>query len=77
LAWKRVNNHENIEHQKDNPYDYFLQLTSWSPSYKVYLSNNTAGNNTMPTCIWQGYDSQYFLQGKLGSNKKIKKLRYQ
>jgi hypothetical protein len=27
------NNHENIEEQEDNPFDYFLQSTAWSISY--------------------------------------------
>jgi hypothetical protein len=27
------NNHENLEEQQDNPYDYFLQSTTWLPSY--------------------------------------------
>jgi hypothetical protein len=27
------NNHENIEEQEDNPFDYFLQSTAWLPSY--------------------------------------------
>jgi hypothetical protein len=28
------NNHENLEEeQEDNPFDYFLQSTAWSPSY--------------------------------------------
>jgi hypothetical protein len=24
------NNHENLEEQEDNPFDYFLQLTIWA-----------------------------------------------
>jgi hypothetical protein len=24
-----VNNHENLEEQEDNPFDYFLQSTAW------------------------------------------------
>jgi hypothetical protein len=27
------NNHENLEKQEDNPFDYFLQSTAWLPSY--------------------------------------------
>jgi hypothetical protein len=27
------NNHENLEGQEDNPFDYFLQSTAWLPSY--------------------------------------------
>jgi hypothetical protein len=27
------NNHENIEEQEDNPFDYFLQSTAWLSSY--------------------------------------------
>jgi hypothetical protein len=27
------NNHENLEEQEDNPFDFFLQLTVWKPSY--------------------------------------------
>jgi hypothetical protein len=27
------NNHENLEQQEDNPFDYFLQSTAWIPSY--------------------------------------------
>jgi hypothetical protein len=27
------NNHENIEEQEDNPFDYFLQSTAWLPGY--------------------------------------------
>jgi hypothetical protein len=27
------NNHENLEEQKDNPYDYFLPSTAWLPCY--------------------------------------------
>jgi hypothetical protein len=27
------NNHENIETQEDNPFDYFLQSIAWLPSY--------------------------------------------
>jgi hypothetical protein len=27
------NNHENLEEQEDDPYDYFLQSTVWLPSY--------------------------------------------
>jgi hypothetical protein len=25
-------NHENLEEQEDNPFDYFLQSTAWLPS---------------------------------------------
>ena len=27
------NNHENLETQEDNPFDYFLQSTAWLPCY--------------------------------------------
>jgi hypothetical protein len=27
------NNHENLEWQEDNPFDYFLQSTTWLPCY--------------------------------------------
>jgi hypothetical protein len=27
------NNHQNLEEQEDNPYDYSLQSTAWLPSY--------------------------------------------
>jgi hypothetical protein len=27
------NNHENIDEEEDNPFDYFLQSTAWLPSY--------------------------------------------
>jgi hypothetical protein len=27
------NNNENLEQQKENPFDYFLQSTAWLPSY--------------------------------------------
>jgi hypothetical protein len=27
------NNHENIEEQEDNPFDFFLQSTAWLVSY--------------------------------------------
>jgi hypothetical protein len=27
------NNNENLEEQEDNPFDYFLQSTSWLPCY--------------------------------------------
>jgi hypothetical protein len=27
------NNHENLEEQEDNPFDYFLQSTAWLPCY--------------------------------------------
>jgi nitrogenase subunit NifH len=26
-------NHENIDEQEDNPFDYFLQSTAWFPGY--------------------------------------------
>jgi hypothetical protein len=26
-------NHENLEEQQDNPFDYFLQSTAWLPGY--------------------------------------------
>jgi hypothetical protein len=28
-----MHNHENLEEQEDNPFDYFFQLTAWLPSY--------------------------------------------
>jgi hypothetical protein len=27
------NNHENLQEQEDNPFDYFLQSTAWLPGY--------------------------------------------
>jgi hypothetical protein len=27
------NNHENLEEQEDNSFDYFLQSTTWTPCY--------------------------------------------
>jgi hypothetical protein len=27
------NNHENLEEQKDNPFDYFPQSNAWLPDY--------------------------------------------
>jgi hypothetical protein len=27
------NNHENLEQQEDNPFDFFLQSTAWLSSY--------------------------------------------
>jgi hypothetical protein len=27
------NNHENLEQQEDNPFDYFLQSTAWKTCY--------------------------------------------
>jgi hypothetical protein len=27
------NNHENLEEQEDNPFDYFRQSTAWLPCY--------------------------------------------
>jgi hypothetical protein len=40
------NNHKNLyeEEEEDNPFDYFLQLAAWLPSYYKSLSYNTAGN---------------------------------
>jgi hypothetical protein len=31
------NNHENIEEQDDNPFDYFLQPTAWLSGYHKHL----------------------------------------
>jgi hypothetical protein len=70
------NNHENLEEQEDNPFNYFFQSTAWLPSYQKHLSYNTAGN-TMSTCVWQRYDPQYCLQSKLESNTKTKTGHYQ
>jgi transposase InsO family protein len=69
------NNHQNLEEQEDNPFDYFLQSTAWLLCYYKHLSYNTAGN-TKSTCVWQRYDPQYCLQSKLGSNTKTKKGHY-
>jgi hypothetical protein len=44
-------NHENLEEQDDNLFDYFLQSIARLPSYQKHLSYNTAGN-TMSTCVW-------------------------
>jgi hypothetical protein len=68
-------NHENLEEQEDNPFNYFLQSTAWLPSYEKHLSHNTA-DNTMPTCFWQRYDSHYCLQSKLRSNTKKETENY-
>jgi hypothetical protein len=38
------NNHENLEEQEDNPFDYFLQSIAWLPWYQKHLSYNTVGN---------------------------------
>jgi hypothetical protein len=62
-------NHENLERQEDNPFDYFLQLTAWLKCYEKHQSYKTVGN-TMSTCVWQRFDPQYCLQSKLGSNTK-------
>jgi hypothetical protein len=70
------NNHDNLEQQEDNPFDYFFQSTAWLLIYWKYLSYNTAGN-TMSTCVWQRYDPQYCLQSKLGSNTEMKTGHYQ
>jgi hypothetical protein len=48
-----------------------LQPTALLISDLKHLSHNTVGN-TMPTCVWQRYDSQYCLLCKLGSNTKKK-----
>jgi hypothetical protein len=32
-SFELENNHENLEEQEDNPFDYFLQSTAWSPCY--------------------------------------------
>jgi hypothetical protein len=65
------NNHENLEEEEDNPFDYFLQSTACLLGYYNNLSYNTAGN-TMSTCVCQRYDPQYYLQRKLGLNTKRK-----
>jgi hypothetical protein len=64
-SFELENNHENVEEQEDNPFDYFLQSTAWLPFYYKHLSRNTADNSKeLPTCVWQRYDSQYCLQIK-------------
>jgi hypothetical protein len=30
---EKKNNHENLEEQEDNQFDYFLQSTAWLPCY--------------------------------------------
>jgi hypothetical protein len=35
-------NHENLEEQENNPFDYFLQSTAWLSNYQKHLSYNTA-----------------------------------
>jgi hypothetical protein len=65
------NDHENLEEQEDNPFDYFLQSAPWLPSYYQHLSHNTAGN-TMPTCVSQRYDPKYYLQGNWDQIQKRK-----
>jgi hypothetical protein len=46
------NNHEHLEEQDDNLFDYFLQSNVWFSIYQKNLSYNTVGN-IIPTCIWQ------------------------
>jgi hypothetical protein len=44
-------NHENLEEQEDNPFDYFLQSSAQaikSTYHKQQLSHNTSGN------YWRG-----------------------
>jgi hypothetical protein len=65
------NNHENLQEQEDNPFDYFLQSTAQLKRYQENLSYNTTGN-TISTCVWQRYDPQYCLQSKLGLTTKKK-----
>jgi hypothetical protein len=62
-------NHEKLEVQEDNPFDYFLQSTALIHSYWKHLSYNIAGN-TMQTCVWKRYDPKYCLQRKLGLDEK-------
>jgi hypothetical protein len=75
-SFELEDNHENLEEQEDNPFDYFLQSSAWLPYCKRHLSYNTVGNS-MSTCVWQRYDPQYCLQSKLGSNTKKKTGHYQ
>jgi hypothetical protein len=51
-SFELENNHENLEEEEDNPFDYFLESTSWLPRYQKHQLHNTAGN-TMPTCVWK------------------------
>jgi hypothetical protein len=48
--FENENNHENLGQKEYNPFDYFLQSTTWLPGYLKHLSYNTAGN-TMSTCV--------------------------
>jgi hypothetical protein len=77
-SFELENNHENLEEEEDNPFDYFLESTSWLPRYQKHQLHNTAGN-TMPTCIWKECNPQYCIQSKSGSNtkKKIGTRHYQ
>jgi hypothetical protein len=70
------NNHQNLEGQEDNPFDYSLQSSAWLLCYKKHLSHYTV-SNIMTTCVWQRYDSQHCLQSKLGSNTKKKTGHHQ
>jgi hypothetical protein len=75
ISFDLENNRKNIA---DNPFDYFLQSTTRSPSYQKHLSHNTAGNTRdLSTSVWQKYDPQYCLQSKLVSNTKAKTGNYQ
>jgi hypothetical protein len=40
-SFELENNHENLEQQEDNQFDYFLQSTAWLPCYYKHLSYNT------------------------------------
>jgi hypothetical protein len=64
------NNHENLEEQEDNPFNYFLQSTAWA--IRSTYHTTTLQATPCPTCVWQRYDPQYCLQSKLGSNTKRK-----
>jgi hypothetical protein len=66
------NNHENLERDKDSPFEYFLQSTAWLTFYEKHLSHNTEGN-TLPACVWL----RYYSESKLRLNPKKKTLHYQ
>jgi hypothetical protein len=46
------NNHENLEEEGDNPFDYFLQSTACA--IRINFHTNTAGK-TKPIFIWNRY----------------------
>jgi hypothetical protein len=61
IMFSAENNHENLEHHENNPFDYYLQSTAWLPSYYKQLSHNTAGN----TCSMLRGQSQFMIYFRL------------